>query len=254
MISCLAVAAQNIDQLVGNHVLDSLTSRLQVLARVEVIRMLSEVLADRSGDSQTNIGVDIDLADGQLCSVTQLFLRNADCIRHLAAELVDLVNKLTRYGRGTVQYNREARQTLGNFLEYIETQRRRNQNAVSIAGALLRSELVSAVRGADCDSQRVTAGAGYELLNLFRMSVGGILSGNLNVILYASQGAELSLDNNAVSVSVLYNLLGPSTFSSNGREEQSIITEEKPPSMQALQVSKSGPWSRCRAIGMSGHS
>ena len=40
------------------------------------------------------------------------------------------------------------------------------------------------------------------------MGVGGILSGNLNVILYASQGAELSLDNNAVSVSVLYNLLG----------------------------------------------
>ena len=37
-------------------------------------------------------------------------------------------------------------------------------------------------------------------------------------------------------------------------EEQSIITEEKPPSMQALQVSKSGPWSRCRAIGISGHS
>ena len=48
MILCLAVAAQNIDQLVGNHVLDSLTSRLQVLARVEVIRMLSEVLADRA--------------------------------------------------------------------------------------------------------------------------------------------------------------------------------------------------------------
>ena len=45
MILCLAVAAQNIDQLVGNHVLDSLTSRLQVLARVEVIRMLSDVLA-----------------------------------------------------------------------------------------------------------------------------------------------------------------------------------------------------------------
>ena len=49
---------------------------------------------------------------------------------------------------------------------------------------------------------------GYELLNLFRTGVGGILSGNLNVILNASQGAELSLDNNAVSVSVLYNLLG----------------------------------------------
>ncbi len=59
------------------------------------------------------------------------------------------------------------------------------------------------------------------------MSVGGILSGNLNVILYASQGAELSLDNNAVSVSVSTTFLVSSTFSSNGREEQSIMTEEK---------------------------
>ena len=68
MILCLAVAAQNVDQLVGDHVLDSLTSRLQVLTRIEVIRMLVEVLADRSGDSQTNIGVDIDLADGDLAA------------------------------------------------------------------------------------------------------------------------------------------------------------------------------------------
>ena len=33
-----------------------------------------------------------------------------------------------------------------------------------------------------------------------------------------------------------------------------IMTEVKPPSMQLLQVSKSGPWSRCRAMGMLGHS
>ena len=107
-----------------------------------------------------------------------------------------------------MQNDREARQTLGNFLEYVETQRRRNEDALLVAGALLRGELVSAVGGADCDSQGVTAGAGYELLNLFRMGVGGILSGNLYVILYASEGAELSLNNNAVCVSVLYDLLG----------------------------------------------
>ena len=41
-------------------------------------------------------------------------------------------------------------------------------------------------------------------------------------------------------------------FSANGLEEASIITEVKPPSMQALQVSKSGPWSRCSAMGISG--
>ena len=30
------------------------------------------------------------------------------------------------------------------------------------------------------------------------------------------------------------------------------MTEVKPPSMQLLQVSKSGPWSRCSTMGMSG--
>ena len=121
---------------------------------------------------------------------------------------VDLVNELARNRGGTVQNDREARQTLGNFLEYVETQRRRNEDALLVAGALLRGELVSAVGGADCDSQGVTAGAGYELLNLFRMGVGGILSRNLYVILNAGQSAELSLNDNTVSVSVLYDLLG----------------------------------------------
>ena len=116
--SGLTGAAEDVLELMLDEGLDVGAGGLEVLARVEVIRMLSEVLADRSGDSQTNIGVDIDLADGQLCSVTQLFLRNADCIRHLAAVSVDLVNELARNRGGTVQNDREARQTLGNFLEY----------------------------------------------------------------------------------------------------------------------------------------
>ena len=114
-----------------------------------------------------------------------------------------------------------------------------------VAGALLRGELVSAVGGADCDSQGVTAGAGYELLNLFRTGVGGILSGNLYVILYAGQSAELSLNDNAVSVSVLYDLLGHrNVVLERTGKKQSIITEVKPPSMQDLQsleVRRRGP-------------
>src|SRR5699024_7474976 len=104
----LAVAAQNIDQLMSDHVLDSLTGRLEVLTGIEVIRMLVEVLTDAGGDSQTDVGVDVDLADGQLRRVTELILRNADSIRHLAAMCVDLVNKLARNGRRTVQNDREA--------------------------------------------------------------------------------------------------------------------------------------------------
>ena len=38
-------------------------------------------------------------------------------------------------------------------------------------------------------------------------------------------------------------------FSSNGNLEPSIITDEKPPSIQALRISKSAPWSKRNAIG-----
>ena len=51
----LAIAAQNVNDLMSYHVLNSLTSRLQVLARIEMIRMLSHVLTDRSSHSQTDV-------------------------------------------------------------------------------------------------------------------------------------------------------------------------------------------------------
>ena len=74
-----------------------------------------------------------------------------------------------------MQNDREARQTLGDFVQNVEAQRRRNEDALFVAGALLGLELVSAVRGADGDSQRVNAGLGDELLDLFGTGVGGIL-------------------------------------------------------------------------------
>ena len=66
----LAVGTQDVDNLMSDHVLDSLTSGLQILAGIEVIGMLGKVLTDVAGHCQTNIGVDVDLADGQLCSLT----------------------------------------------------------------------------------------------------------------------------------------------------------------------------------------
>ena len=83
--SSLSVTAKYIDDLVSYHFLNSLTSRLQVLARIKVIRMLSKVLADCSGHSQTDIRVDVDLANGKLSSLSQLILRNTYCIRHISA-------------------------------------------------------------------------------------------------------------------------------------------------------------------------
>ena len=74
-----------------------------------------------------------------------------------------------------MQNDREARQTLGDFVQNVEAQRRRNEDALFVAGALLGLELVSAVGGADGDGQGVNAGLGDELLDLFGTGVGGIL-------------------------------------------------------------------------------
>ena len=75
----LAVAAQDVDQLMLNHILNGGTGGLQVLARIEVRGILSHVLADRSGHCQTQVGVDVDLAVGQSDSLAQLQIGRASC-------------------------------------------------------------------------------------------------------------------------------------------------------------------------------
>ena len=97
---------------------------------------------------------------------------------------------------------------LDDLFQNVEAQRRGNQNALFIAGALLGLELVSAVAGADGDGQRVAAGLGHELLDLLGAGVGGLVSGDLDLILNAGQSAQLGLDHNAVIVGILHDLLG----------------------------------------------
>ena len=129
-------------------------------------------------------------------------------IGHLAAVFVDDLNEFLRNGRGTVQNDGEAGQTLGDFFQNVEAQCGGNQDALLVQSALLGSELVSAVGGADSDSQGVTTGTGHELFDFLGTGVGSSLSGDVDFVLDASQGAQLSLDNNAVIVSVLNDLTG----------------------------------------------
>ena len=82
------------------------------------------------------------------------------------------------------------------------------QNVEAQLGVGAGLELVSAVRGADGNGQRVTAGLGNELLHFLGTGVVGILSGNIDLVLNASQSAQLSLDHNTVIVSVLDDLAG----------------------------------------------
>ena len=67
-----------------------------------------------------------------------------------------------------MQDDGEAGQTLGDFFQNVEAQCGGNQDALLVYSALLGSELVSAVGGADSDSQGVAAGAGNELFDFLR--------------------------------------------------------------------------------------
>ena len=189
------------------HVLNGLTSGLQVLAGIKMIRMLSEVLTDVTGHCKTDIGVDIDLTYGQLSCLTELLFRNTYGVRHVAAVLVNHLNEFLRNRAGTVKNDRETGQSLDTLFENVETERRGNKDAVSISRALCSRELICAVRGSDCDCKGVTSGSCNEFLNLLRTGVAFLTGLNNNLILNTCEGTELSLNYNAVSMCILNNLL-----------------------------------------------
>ena len=76
--SDLVVATQNIDNLMLDDALDVVSGNRHILPRIKLRGMIVEVLADRTGESKTHIGIDVDLADSHAGSLAQLFLGNAD--------------------------------------------------------------------------------------------------------------------------------------------------------------------------------
>ena len=84
--------------------------------------MIVEVFADGTGQCQTHIRVDIDLADSHAGRLAKLFLGNTDGIRHIAAVLVDHLNILRSHRGSAVQNNGETRQTAGDLLQNIKAE------------------------------------------------------------------------------------------------------------------------------------
>ena len=60
--SSFVVAAENVYDLVGNHLLDCFTRWFQILAWIEIGRMLCKMFANRSRHCKAQIRVDIDFA------------------------------------------------------------------------------------------------------------------------------------------------------------------------------------------------
>ena len=107
-----------------------------------------------------------------------------------------------------MEHDGEPRQAPDDLIQDVEAQRRGNELPLLIAGALSGSELVSAVAGADGDGQGITAGAGDELLHLFRTGVMGVFGRHIDLVLHACQSAQLGLHHYAVVVGILHHLLG----------------------------------------------
>ena len=95
----------------------------------------------------------------------------------------------------------EAGELLLDLMEHVESEWGRNELAgLWIAGALLGLELVSAVAGADRDSEGVATCACSEVDHFLRLGVVANLRGNL--ILYASEHTQLTLYGNIVLVGI----------------------------------------------------
>lgn len=190
-----AVAAEHIHQFVLHDLFNRFSCRSEILTRIEVRRIESKVLADCRGDCKSEVGVDVDLADCHRCRFAEHIFGNALCAGHTAAVLIDLCDEVLRNGRRAVQNNGESGQTFADFFEDVETKLR------------LTFELVCAVGSADCDCQRIDAGLADEFFDLVGIGELSVFCGNVDGVFDTCEFAEFSLDDYAVIVSVLDDLL-----------------------------------------------
>ena len=182
------------------------TSGFKIFTRVELIGMFVEEGANGTGKSETEVGVDIDLTNSASCGFAELFFGDTDGIGHFATVLVDHLDVFLRNGRRTVENYREARETFFAFMKNVEAERRRNEDAFFVSGALSGGEFISAVRSTDSDSEGVAAGFGNEFLDLFGTGIGA--DGMGYFVFDSGEGAEFCFDDDAVSVSVFNDFFG----------------------------------------------
>ena len=194
--------------LVRIELLELVTCRSEVLAGIELAGLLGEDLADRGGHRETAVGVDVDLADGALGGLAELLFGDTDGVGEFSAVFLDFLDVLDRNRRGSVENDRESGELLLDFGENVKGEGRRNENAVSGAGALGGFELLAAMAGSDGDRERVDAGLLDEVLDFFGLGVVAFLGGN--VIFDAGENSEFSLDGDVVflGMGIIANFLG----------------------------------------------
>ena len=95
----LAVATQHLNDFVLVELGHLVASRTAVLAGIKLARFLNEHLANGSGEGQTAVTVDVDLANGALGSLAQLVLGDTYGIGQVATVGVDDVDILLGHAR-----------------------------------------------------------------------------------------------------------------------------------------------------------
>ena len=158
------------------------------------------MLTDGGGHGQTQVAINIDLADGHFGGVAQHFLGDADGIGHLAAEAVDGLDIRLDDGGSTVQHDGEAGQAVADLLQDIKAQ----------LGLLAGLELIGAVAGADGDGQGIHPGAGNKFLHLGGIGELGIGFADIDSVLNAGKLAQLALHHNTVVMGIFHYLAGHS--------------------------------------------
>ena len=156
------------------------------------------MLADRRREGNSEVGVNVDLADGKSSRLLELAFGNADRVGHGTAVLVDDRDLILRHAGCAVQDDGEAGQTSADLFENVDAQ----------LGILTGLELVCAVAGADGDRKRVDARAGGEFLDLVGRGEHRVVIGDVHVVLNARELSQLRLYDDAVRMRVFDDLLG----------------------------------------------
>src|SRR5215469_14474181 len=105
-----------------DHLLHRFPCRLQVAARIELLGMFREHLADRTGHRQPVVGIHVDFADAILDAKLDFLHGHTPGRFQLAAVPVDDLLQVLRHARRSVHHKVDVRKFLVNFYQPLHLQ------------------------------------------------------------------------------------------------------------------------------------
>ena len=184
----------------GDDLLHGVAGGLHVVARIELLGLGPQNLADGAGDGEAVVGVDVDFANAVLDAELDLFDGHAPGLLQLAAVLVHDVLQVLGH-RGAAMHDQVG---VGQAAVDLDEHVHLEDGAVGLLG-----ELVGAVAGADGEGQRVDAGALGEFDRL--VGVGDVLEAGAAgavAVFHAAEYADFAFDGDAALVGVVDDLAG----------------------------------------------